>query len=394
LSDETAAAETTDAPLMLELAITPEAIAALAPDYAQLCGATGNRSPFALHRWHRAWCAHFLRRDAHLQDHPLFYVFRDAQRRCVAIVPLVWTVRRLGPFPVRSIDLLGADPALTALRGPLLRPGCERAVVRGIQHSLARLRGWHWVNWAGVGEEFAAALEQESRPTWYAQSADFVLDLPDSWTAFRTSLKRTMRDTLRHCYQSLEREGLQFEFRVAREPGAVRAALERFLELHDQRAHLLGGVRHANRFSGRRVREFLLAVGTDLADEAVIRIFELVIDSRVVASQIGFVVGDRLHLYYSGFDPAWARYSVITTTVAESIKHAIEQGLRSVSLSPGRDVGKSRWGPRAIPLKSGYIQRGGPLSWVLRKTYFEARFGNGSLARLVKYFAPARRDWS
>ena len=266
--------------------------------------------------------------------------------------------------------------------------------MRAISQSLRRLKGWHWINWTGVSGPFAAALDQEYKPTWYAQIPDYVLELPDSWSAFHGGLKRTMRDALRHCYHSLERDGLKFEFRMAADPADVRAALDRFLELHGQRAHLLGGIRHSNRFAGRKAQEFLSAVGGGLAEDGVIRIFELVIDQRVVASRIGFIVRDCLYLYHAGFDPAWSRYSVMTTVTAESIKYAIQSGLRSVGLAPGRDVGKSRWGPLATPLKCGYVRRGGPLAALLHKTYLEARWGNGTLARLVKSLPIARRDWS
>jgi hypothetical protein len=84
----------------------------------------------------------------------------------------------------------------------------------------------------------------------------------------------------------------------------------------------------------------------------------------------------------------------MTTTMAEAIKYAIAGRLRSVNLSPGTDVGKTRWGPREIALRSGFVQRDGLVSGIVCKTYFEGRFGDGALARLVQYAAPARRDWS
>ena len=72
----------------------------------------------------------------------------------------------------------------------------------------------------------------------------------------------------------------------------------------------------------------------------------------MVATRVGFVVGDSLYLYYSGYDPAWARFGVMTTTLAEAIKYAIGRGMATVNLSPGTDVSKTRWGPRAIELGS------------------------------------------
>ena len=56
--------------------------------------------------------------------------------------------------------------------------------------------------------------------------------------------------------------------------------------------------------------------------------FQLKVGEQIVALRIGFAVGTSLYLYYSGFDDAWARYSVMTTTVAEAIKYAIAQRLQ------------------------------------------------------------------
>jgi len=62
-------------------------------------------------------------------------------------------------------------------------------------------------------------------------------------------------------------------------------------------------------------------------------VFQLRIADAVVASRIGFVIGDGLYLYPSGFDPAWGRYSVMTTMMAEALRYAIASGLRTVNLS-------------------------------------------------------------
>jgi hypothetical protein len=62
------------------------------------------------------------------------------------------------------------------------------------------------------------------------------------------------------------------------------------------------------------VRDFLYAVCNNLAARDAVRLFQLRIGAEIVASRIGFAVGDSIYLYYSGFDPAWGRYSVMTTT--------------------------------------------------------------------------------
>jgi CelD/BcsL family acetyltransferase involved in cellulose biosynthesis len=153
---------------------------------------------------------------------------------------------------------------------------------------------------------------------------------------------------LRHCYNSLRREGLDFQLAVRAEAAEIAAALERFFELHTQRANLAGVAVHPDHFKDERAREFLRDVCARLATRRIPRVFELVIHGQVVASRIGFVVGHCLYMYYSGFQPRWGRYSVTTTTLAEAIKYAIGCGLRSVDLSPTRNVSKTRWSPREV----------------------------------------------
>jgi hypothetical protein len=42
-----------------------------------------------------------------------------------------------------------------------------------------------------------------------------------------------------------------------------------------------------------------------------------------MATRIGFVLGKTLYLYYSGYDVKMRKYSIMTTTVCETIKYAI-----------------------------------------------------------------------
>ena len=64
------------------------------------------------------------------------------------------------------------------------------------------------------------------------------------------------------------------------------------------------------------------------------------------ANSCRIFASDSLYLYYSGYDPTYARYSVMTTVVAEAIKFAIANGFRTVNLSTGSDESKLRWKPR------------------------------------------------
>jgi CelD/BcsL family acetyltransferase involved in cellulose biosynthesis len=321
-------------------------------------------------------------------------VLRDSAGECVAIVPLIFTRRRLGPLKFAAVGLIGADPGLTEIRSSLVKPGYERLTVRAVHQSLAGVAGWDWVQWSGISGAMAEAMARETTPQWYAAREDYVLDLPSSWEEFRAGLKRNVRESLRHCYNSLRRDGHAFEFVVARERAEVVQALERFFELHALRANMTQGTRHANRFAGRSLQEFLRDLCNTLAARDAVRIFQLKIGGEVVASRIGFVVGHSVYLYYSGFDPAWARYSVMTTTVAEAFRYAIAHGLTTVNLSLTGEQSKLRWRPRLVEFHSALVHREALSSRIVCGAYRVALSTNTAPARLLKNLFWAHRDWS
>lgn len=376
-----------------EIIATIDGIRALEPDYEHLYAITGNTLPFARQEWHLAWCEHFLNRSPQIREQPLFCVLRDGTRECLAIVPLVLVRRRFGPLKLATAALLGADRGLTEIRNPLVKPGYERLTVRAVHESLAQVADWDWIQWSGISDSLAEALTRETKPRWYQVNEDFILELPASWEELRARLRRNIRQSLRHCYNSLRREGRTFEFVVAREAVDVQRALPRFLELHAMRASMARAAKHPNRFAGRVAQEFLYDVCGRLAARDAVRVFQLRIGSEIVASRIGFVTGDSIYLYYSGFDPAWARYSVMTTTVAETLKYAIASGLKTVNLSLTREQSKVRWGPRAVRFHWALVHRESLRSRIVCRAYRMAITRTGPSAQVLKSFFWAHRDW-
>jgi len=352
-------------------------LAGVAADYEQLCGDVGNRLPFALYDWHLTWCRHFLNHHPHIHDEPRFCLVHNPGGRCVAILPLIQSSRRLGPLHVTSLNMLGADPAITEIPTPLVAAGYGVLSIRAARDLFSRLGDWDWIHWSGLGEELRDALVGEPRLSWRLPLSDFVLDLPPSWEEFRSRLKRNIRESLRHCYNSLRRAGHRFELEVITDPAGIESGLNRFLELHRMRAELRNTVKHPDRFAAQVSRDFLYEVCDRLARRGITRLFAMRIGREIVAMRIGFVVSDSLYLYYTGYDPRWARYGVMTTTMAEAIKYAIAAGLTSVGLSPTWDLAKSRWSPRQIDYASVYETRDRLRSRCAQGAYLKGRFGEG-----------------
>jgi CelD/BcsL family acetyltransferase involved in cellulose biosynthesis len=379
--------------LVLEVITTVDALAELRGDYERLQRATGNPLPFALYEWHVAWCNQFLNVNRHIYSQPMIYVGRNRERACVAIVPMILSRRSIGPVKITSVDLLGADPAITEIRTPLVERGYETRVAWAVQRNLAASQGVDWVEWSGISGAFGEALAVGAKLKWHASVPNYVLDLPPTWDVLRAGLKRNIRESIRHCYNSLKRDGHEFQMKVAQEPDTVRDALQRFFELHSLRANLNGTVAHPDHFASGVARRFLLEVCARLVQRGGVRIFQLTVAGEIVAVRIGFVVGDSLYLYYSGFDPRWSKYSVMTTTVVEAIKYAISQGYRTVNLSPGTDVSKTRWGPREIQIARATQVCPSARSRLAWNLYSRARSGRLPVTRLARWSRAIRRDW-
>ena len=379
--------------LSTEVVDSVDGVRALQPDYERLEGVTANTLPFTLFEWHLAWCEHLLDRHPQRGEQLQLFVLRNRSGECVALVPLVLSHWRVGLLRLTTVDFLGADQGVTEIRRALIEPGYEQLVVRAVHERLASLPTWKWVQWRGVDGALAEALTLEVGPQWYQVKVDCLLDLPSSWDEFRAGLTRNLRESLRHCYNSLRRDGHEFEFVVARGRPQVLGALPRFLELHAMRARMPWGPSHPDYFASPALQEFLRDVCARLAARDVVRVFQLRIAGTVVASQLGFVLGDSVYLYYSGFDPAWARYAVMTTTLAEALRYAIAHGLRTANLSPTAVQAKLRWRPRLVEVRSGLVHRAALGSRLACNAYCAVRASQRLPVRLLKRLLRSHLSW-
>jgi CelD/BcsL family acetyltransferase involved in cellulose biosynthesis len=323
----------------------------LAPEWDELFVSAGASLPFLTFSWAQSWWKHLCKDELAVTDRLRILVIRDEEGGLVAVAPMMLTEHPgVGPVRMRVLQFLGADGGITELRGFLCHPAHEGQVVGILAKRLANAQDeFDWIHWAGLrrGGEGEAVLVN-AQVTWTRDICDQLLKMPESWEVFRAGLKRNIRESLRKCYNSLARDGHVAELVVAQTPDEVMAGLERFVELHAMRAALKKTIHHPDKFAASDRRAFLFDVCGALARTGITRVFSLKIAGQVVASRLGFQCGDNLYLYFSGFDPAWGKYSVMTTTVAEIIKYAISSGLKTVSLSVNKHVSKSRWTPTEV----------------------------------------------
>lgn len=342
--------------LIVQTISTMSGFDSLAPEWEALEAGVSPRLPFASPDWCRLWWRHFHRSGLACRDQLRIYAVRRRDGALVGVAPMFLTSRPgWGVVRTRELQFFGADPYVTELRGPVCRREDTVSVVKALSRHIRRMRECDFVQWRGLHypdgvEHPDLRLREDER----FDIVDHFLPVPESWDAFKAGLPRNIKESLRKCYNSLKRENLTFEFRVVTAPDDVPAAVERFLDLHKARADQADTIRHADVFDGGQARAFLHDYCLDLARRGALRIFQLVIGDKVVATRIGFVLGDEIYLYFSGYDYDYSRFSVMTTTVAEAIKHSIESGIRIVNLSTGTDVSKTRWRPQQTHYHGGY----------------------------------------
>jgi len=328
---------------------------ALREDWAALDAIQDLRLPFTSPDWALNWWRCFARTQWSASDRLNCYAVRDGDGQLIGLAPMFVTHRPgFGPLRLRELQFFGADPYVTEWRGVLCHPDKRQEVVAALAAGIDRERPADFVQWRGLPDATDGTALRDLAVSEQLATRVFYLDLPASWADFREGLPRNIKESLRKCYNSLARDQHEMRLEVVGSPEETDAALDRFFELHARRAGARGTVGHPDVFATPPSADFLRAVCQDFARAGQLRIFQLVIADRVVATRIGFLMGDQIFMYFSGYDLDWARYSVMTTTVAEAIKWSIANGVRIFNLSTGEDVSKTRWRPERAHYFGGY----------------------------------------
>jgi CelD/BcsL family acetyltransferase involved in cellulose biosynthesis len=359
-------------PLSIGVIRTTEGLLSLEQEWKALEVAANVQLPFRTFAWNASWWTRLREDKLVVRDSLELRTIRDsATGRLIGVAPMLLTaVPGRGPLRARELQFFGADPNITEVRGVTCSAADEPEVLAALRsHVLEYAQEWDWISWEGL----SSAGEGLPPPglSWRGETPNYLLRLDGSWLDVRARASRNLRESLRKCYNSLRRDSLGYELRVATTWAEIEQLLPLFFRLHTARSHL--SAQHVDVFSAEKSREFLRDVVRRFCQHGQARMFVLHVGRVPVAARIGFALNGSLYLYYSGFEPAYARYSVMTTCLAEAIRYAVDQGFTSVDLSTGTDVSKTRWRPEMVVYRSAEQVSPNARSQMVRNGYRLAR---------------------
>jgi CelD/BcsL family acetyltransferase involved in cellulose biosynthesis len=341
--------------LNVERVTYAEAFGTLRPEWEAIDARLVPRTPFTSPMWNQHWWKYFARKGPLRYDEFFVHALRDDNGGLVAVAPLMRTYEpSFGPLKLCKLQFFGTDPSITEIRGivcPVERQG--EVVDALIDYFRANNNNWQLFKWSGIrldGDAF-----KKNKETHYIRTErvlpDYVTSLPRSWEEFKSRLSNNTRKSLRKGYEFIDRDGHKLTLRVTKSRDELDDALKRFFALHRARSRSAEMKSHRDSFSHRKHRNFLSDIVQGMGACDVLRFFELEIDGKIIASRIAFALDRELYLYFSGFDPVWKKYGVMTTLMVEIIKWAIEHDFSLINLSTGTDQSKLRWKPTEIALQ-------------------------------------------
>jgi CelD/BcsL family acetyltransferase involved in cellulose biosynthesis len=171
-------------------------------------------------------------------------------------------------------------------------------------------------------------------------------DLPASWEQYRSSLSKSMRDNIAYYPRRLRREVGPFSVQIARCPADVAVATRHLIHLHQRRSEGALPTAHRTHLPGPRHVSFMTEVMERFAHAGMATVVTLSVGAQPVAAHAFLEAGNATWTYYSGFEPAWSKYSPLTILTAVYLEDAINHGLRQLHFSPGQTPWKARWGAR------------------------------------------------
>jgi len=304
----------------------PDSMDEIRAEWQELAYESPTATPFQTWEWQSAWLRHYLRRKRALVV---------AVREGGDLVGLMPLTRSIGMW--RTLRAMGSGSS--DYLHPLAREGCEEVVASEIAQCLREVTRVDLIDLHQVRETqpLAGFASGELRKE---QSTCLLLDLPDSYETYLSTLSKSLRYDVRRLEKSLFKEGRATVEPVAE--GQIGLGLDILFEQHKLRWRNRG---LPGAFLGRAQR-FHHDWARLAIEHGWLWLSILKLDSEPIGAIYAMRMGTTCYYYQAGFDPSKGSISPGTLLVAATIRRAIEEGLQHFDFLRGDEPYKRRWRPQ------------------------------------------------
>lgn len=316
-------------------------IASLEPEWREALAACPRRYPFYSPTWLQHWW------DVFVDDHELVLLAVRDGERLAGVLPFMRDGGRI---------TFAGDTEICDYMDMIAPGGDYAALWTAALRSLGE-EPWDEIALWAVREDSPtmAALPEACRELGLAFGAEEEdvcpqLELPGDWEEYISSLGKKDRHELRRKLRKLPQAGA-VEVEILDSPTEMEPALDDFLRMHrESRAD------KAN-FMTDQMEGFFRKVVVALAAEGVAEMTFLKLADVRAACLLCFKAGDDYLLYNSGYDPAYAGFSVGLLSKALALQRAIERGYKRFDFLRGHEHYKYDLGARDVNVYRCAIRR-------------------------------------
>lgn len=312
----------------------------LRAEWTDLLEASTHDSFFLTWEWLYTWWKHLH------GNRRLHIVTVRHDGRLVALAPLALRPRqwkRLMPFGL--LEFLGCGSVGSDYLSLIVRRGFEGTALPAL---IAMLRRSGYVlelshvdrtcePMMAAAAELRAQGWQEQRTT--VERCPYIALEGHTWESYLGTLGRTHRTNFR---RKLKRLHQLYALRIdeARTDSERRAALDILVNLHLKRREELGG---SDALHTPELLTFHEEVTAVALQRGWLRLYVMWLDDRPAAAMYGFDYGGNFYFYQSGFDSAFATYSVGLVMTGLGVQAAIARGIRDFDFLHGEEPYKYLW---------------------------------------------------
>lgn len=312
----------------------------LRAEWTELLQASPSNTFFLTWEWLYTWWKHLH------GNRRLYIVTVRHEGRLVALAPLAVRPRqwnRLMPFEM--LEFLGSGNVGSDYLSLIVHRGFEDTALPAL---VTRLRDSGYVlelsHVDRTSAQMSAAAAEMRVQGWREQCATiercpYIALQGHTWDSYLGTLGRTHRTNFRRKVKKLN-QLYKLRIEEAQTDSERRAALDVLVNLHLKRRREVGGSDALHTPELIAFHEEATAIALQ---QGWLRLHVLWLDDKPAAAMYGFEYDGVFNFYQSGFDSAYATYSVGLVMTGLTVQGAIERGIRDFDFLHGEEPYKYLW---------------------------------------------------